>query len=268
MLYGERFEETVKGRKFANKEVSNRNVKCWILFNHFTNRSKKKVVETDNSEAIIKDSDLIQKDDNSDEPKPLDLFKISEKTKEALVKNGIETLFPIQWKLFEDVLKGKDVIGRARTGSGKTISYTLPLIERLIHNFDRKNIKKSKVSKPNASPNQPFALILAPTRELVRQVNDVIKMIGSSHGVSSVVIYGGASYETQEYALRRGVDVVVGTPGRLIDHLERGNINLDNIKCLILDEADEMLNIGFKDSIERILEFTPKYVVQTHGNPS
>lgn len=121
-----------------------------------------------------------------------------------------------------------------------------------------KDEEKVKLKKDPCVPNNPFVLILAPTRELVRQVDDVIKMIGKTHGITSTVIYGGASYEFQESMLNKGVDIIVATPGRLIDHLERGNIKFDLLRCLVLDEADEMLNIGFKESIEKILEFIPR----------
>jgi len=167
---------------------------------------------------------------------------------QALKGNGITRLFPIQAKTYEFVAKGRDIIGRARTGSGKTLSFALPVIERLISN---------KAGKP--ASRCPHVVIIAPTRELARQVHDVCKMLADAHGLSTICVYGQTAYQPQESAFRSGVSIVVGTPGRLKDHLERGNMKLDNIQFFILDEADEMLNIGFKDDIEKILEYIPKY---------
>lgn len=165
--------------------------------------------------------------------------------------------------------EGKDLIGKATTGSGKTLSFVLPTLERLIAyvygTCQSANGSAPSKLKPRGSkrihaaiPYQPRVLILAPTRELARQVNEVVHMVGSPHGLTSLCVYGGAAYEPQERALRQGVDICVGTPGRLIDHLERGNIALESLNFLIMDEADEMLNVGFQIALEKILEYVPK----------
>lgn len=204
-----------------------------------------------------------------DDSKPLKNFRIEPATIEALEKAGIKTLFPIQWKCFDAVYEGKDLIGRARTGSGKTLSFVLPVLERLIAYVygtvsdpagpaPKKHTLRGTKRVHRAVPHQPRVLILAPTRELARQVNEVVHMVGSPHGLTSLCVYGGAAYEPQERSMRQGVDVLVGTPGRLIDHLERGNVSLDSLNYMVMDEADEMLNVGFQIALEKILEYVPK----------
>lgn len=212
---------------------------------------------------------LVDDEPADDGSKPLKNFRIEQGTIEALEKSGIATLFPIQWKCFDAVYEGKDLIGKATTGSGKTLSFVLPTLERLIAyvygTCPSPNGSAPAKLKPRgtkrihqAIPYQPRVLILAPTRELARQVNEVVHTVGSPHGLTSLCVYGGAAYEPQERALRQGVDICVGTPGRLIDHLERGNIALESLNFLILDEADEMLNVGFQIALEKILEFVPQ----------
>ncbi|SMB94247.1 DEAD/DEAH box helicase [Deinococcus hopiensis] len=159
-----------------------------------------------------------------------------------LAERGITEATPIQVESLPHTLTGKDLIGRARTGTGKTLAYALPIIQTLEPSRERGRL--------------PRAIVVAPTRELAKQVADEFSKSGLN--LVTVTVYGGASYSPQENALRRGVDVVVGTPGRLIDHLERGNLDLSEVKYAVLDEADEMLSVGFADAIETILQKTPE----------
>ena len=158
----------------------------------------------------------------------------------ALDTLGFEHPTPIQAKAIPPLLNGHDIIARARTGSGKTAAFGLPLLERL------------KDGKKGAR-----VLVLAPTRELAVQVTDALDSLGQNLSLGSVTLYGGASYRPQLDALRRKVPIVVGTPGRLIDHMERGSLDLSGIELVVLDEADEMLRMGFIDDVEKILAKTP-----------
>src|ERR1700682_6515584 len=130
--------------------------------------------------------------------------------------------------------------------TGKTLAFVLPIVERLLRDVDY-----SRQSK------QCRVLVLEPTRELAKQVNEeIIKLVGNK--VSTLTIYGGTPYEPQTRALQRGVDIVIATPGRLIDHLDRGNIDLSHIQTAVLDESDEMLRMGFVEPVEQILSTMPK----------
>lgn len=159
-----------------------------------------------------------------------------------LAERGITEASPIQAESLPHTLQGRDLIGRARTGTGKTLAFALPIIQNLEGSRERARL--------------PRAIVVAPTRELAKQVAEEFSKSGVD--LTTVTVYGGASYAPQENALRRGVDVVVGTPGRLIDHLERGNLDLSAVRYAVLDEADEMLSVGFADAIETILEKTPE----------
>lgn len=161
---------------------------------------------------------------------------------EALAARGITAPSPIQTESLPHTLAGRDLIGRARTGTGKTLAFVLPIATRLEASFER--------------GRAPRAIILAPTRELAKQVAAEAEQ--SARHLSTVTVYGGAAYSPQEKALQRGVDIVVGTPGRIIDHLERGNLNLQDVQIAVLDEADEMLSVGFADAIEQILSSAPE----------
>jgi ATP-dependent RNA helicase DeaD len=156
---------------------------------------------------------------------------------ESIRQLGFEKPTPIQAAAIPVLLEGRDMIGRARTGSGKTAAFGLPLLQVL--DRDVAGVQ---------------ALVLAPTRELALQVTEALRTFARRGGPPVVTIYGGASYTPQLRALREGVPVVVGTPGRVIDHLERGSLDLSNLRLLVLDEADEMLRMGFIDDVERIIE--------------
>jgi ATP-dependent RNA helicase RhlE len=154
----------------------------------------------------------------------------------SLESAGYTRPTPIQAQAVPLALKGRDLMGLAQTGTGKTAAFTIPIIERLI-----------------GGPKRTRALILTPTRELCQQVEAAIRKYGVGTGLEVVSIYGGVGYDTQVTALRGGVDVIVATPGRLIDHLEKQNVVFDEIEVLVLDEADRMLDMGFAPQINKIV---------------
>ncbi|XP_041362568.1 nucleolar RNA helicase 2-like isoform X2 [Gigantopelta aegis] len=165
-------------------------------------------------------------------------FDLSKETVKKLKKRSITHLFPIQAKTFNAILEGQDVIARARTGTGKTLSFALPLVEKLNKKLDQKQGRYPKV------------LVMAPTRELARQVAEDFKSVSK---LDVLVIYGGTPYGPQESALLNGVDIVVGTPGRILDHVQKENLVLKKIKHVVLDEVDQMLDMGFADTVQDIL---------------
>jgi ATP-dependent RNA helicase RhlE len=165
----------------------------------------------------------------------------------ALADEGYTEPTPIQAAAIPVALTGRDMLAGAQTGTGKTAAFALPLLDRLY----------IAAPKP-AQPKMPRALVLTPTRELAAQVHDSIRTYGRHLGVRSTTIFGGVGMQPQVDALRRGVDILVATPGRLIDHIERRSVNLSNIELLVLDEADRMLDMGFIPAIRRILGTLPK----------
>ena len=162
----------------------------------------------------------------------------------ALEAAGIYTTFPIQALTLPIALGGHDIIGQARTGSGKTLGFGIPLLQRL-------------QDEPQADPKAPRALVVVPTRELAIQVADDLRMASSGLGTRVLTLYGGRAYEPQIEALRAGVDVVVSTPGRLLDLVGQRHLSLGEVRTLVLDEADKMLDLGFLPDVERILQLTP-----------
>ncbi|WP_167132050.1 DEAD/DEAH box helicase [Paramicrobacterium chengjingii] len=160
---------------------------------------------------------------------------------------GAASPFPIQAATIPDVLAGKDVLGRGRTGSGKTIAFGAPLVERLLEN--RGGTKRDMGRKPRA-------LILAPTRELALQIDRTVQPIARSVGLFTTQIYGGVPQGRQVGALKRGVDIVIGTPGRIEDLIEQGRLDLSDVKVSVLDEADHMCDLGFLEPVQRILRRT------------
>ena len=155
----------------------------------------------------------------------LSKFRIRRETRKLLKERGVKYLFPIQYMTFDSVYDGKDVIGQARTGTGKTLSFVLPLLEHLVaENEDEgKEVSRKLRGRP------PVILVMAPTRELANQVYSEVKAL-SGEDVSSVCIYGGSAYEPQESAIARGLNVVVGTPGRILDHMNKGTLDLTKLK--------------------------------------
>ncbi|MFD5320501.1 DEAD/DEAH box helicase [Streptomyces sp. NPDC127098] len=174
-------------------------------------------------------------------------------TAEALEAVGITTPFPIQEMTLPVALTGADVIGQAKTGTGKTLGFGLPLLECVTVPAD--------VEAGRATPEQlgdaPQALVVVPTRELCQQVTNDLLTAGKVRNVRVLSIYGGRAYEPQVEALARGVDVVVGTPGRLLDLAGQRKLRLNQVRSLVLDEADEMLDLGFLPDVEKIIELLP-----------
>ena len=161
---------------------------------------------------------------------------------EALVGLGYEEPTPIQREAVPPILDGRDLLGQAATGTGKTAAFALPILQRLPAHEER---------------TRPMALVLVPTRELAVQVSEAIHRYGRSLGARVLPIYGGQPIGRQLQALHRGIDVVVATPGRALDHIRRGTLVLDGLELVVLDEADEMLDMGFAEELDAILESTP-----------
>jgi ATP-dependent RNA helicase RhlE len=161
---------------------------------------------------------------------------------DALREAGYERPTPIQREAIPLALTGRELIGLAQTGTGKTASFTLPMVHRLL-----------------GGPRRTRVLVLTPTRELCLQVEESVRKYSKHAPVDCIPVYGGVGYEPQERALRNGVDVVVATPGRLLDHLEKRNVDFTYLETLVLDEADRMLDMGFAPQINRIVEQIPRY---------
>ncbi|KPI21310.1 DEAD/DEAH box helicase domain protein [Actinobacteria bacterium OK006] len=174
-------------------------------------------------------------------------------TAEALEAVGIITPFPIQEMTLPVALSGSDVIGQAKTGTGKTLGFGLPLLERVTVPAD----VEAGRAQPEQLTDAPQALVVVPTRELCTQVTNDLLTAGKVRNVRVLAIYGGRAYEPQVEALKKGVDVIVGTPGRLLDLAGQKKLNLKHIKALVLDEADEMLDLGFLPDVEKIMNMLP-----------
>lgn len=161
----------------------------------------------------------------------------------AIDAKGYQTATPIQQKAIPLILEGHDVLAGAQTGTGKTAGFTLPMLHRLQHGtVDRRRIR---------------ALVLTPTRELAAQVADSVRCYGQHLPFRAAVIYGGVNINTQIATLRKGVDIVIATPGRLLDHLQQKTIDLSAVECLVLDEADRMLDMGFIRDIRKVMQALP-----------
>jgi ATP-dependent RNA helicase RhlE len=171
-----------------------------------------------------------------------DTLGLSAEVLRAVRDAGYTTPTPIQAQAIPLVLKGRDIMGLAQTGTGKTAAFTLPIVDRFID-----------------GPQRTRALVLTPTRELCVQVEESVHKYAKHSKLTVVSVYGGVPLEPQQKMLRAGVDIVVATPGRLIDHLERQNVVFDDLEVLVLDEADRMLDMGFAPQINRIVSDVPKY---------
>ncbi|KAK7397055.1 hypothetical protein VNO78_18222 [Psophocarpus tetragonolobus] len=216
-------------------------------------------VATPNSSLLSEEAfqglarDLDQTHDDNDfshvDPDELDISKLDLPSRlvETLHSRGITHLFPIQRAVLVPALQGRDIIARAKTGTGKTLAFGIPLIKGLTEDEHAPSHRRSG--------RLPRVLVLAPTRELAKQVEKEIKE--SAPYLNTVCVYGGVSYVTQQSALSRGVDVVVGTPGRIIDLINGNSLKLSEVQYLVLDEADQMLAVGFEEDVEVILENLP-----------
>ncbi|XP_058100353.1 DEAD-box ATP-dependent RNA helicase 53, mitochondrial-like [Magnolia sinica] len=189
--------------------------------------------------------DAGKKAGNRDEGLEIAKLGISDDIVKALAKRGITKLFPIQRAVLEPAMQGRDMIGRARTGTGKTLAFGIPIMDKIIQ-FNAKH----------GRGRNPLALVLAPTRELARQVEKEFRE--SAPNLDTICVYGGVPISSQMNTLDYGVDVVVGTPGRIIDLIKRGALNLSEVQFVVLDEADQMLAVGFDEDVEVILDKLPK----------
>ena len=163
----------------------------------------------------------------------------------VLESQGITTAFPIQAMTIADALAGRDICGKAKTGSGKTLGFGLPMLQRVA-------ASEAPVRR-EGGPARPRGLVLLPTRELAVQVHEVLKPLGAALGLHVNAVYGGADMERQVKSLRRGCDVIIATPGRLIDLGDRGELNVEALDVLVLDEADRMADMGFMPQVEWVL---------------
>ena len=171
---------------------------------------------------------------------------LNESLLKAVKEQGYDTPTPIQAKAIPLVIEGKDVLAAAQTGTGKTAGFTLPLLERLSQ------------SSPQMKKKQIRVLVLTPTRELAAQVADSVKTYGKYMSYKSMVIFGGVGINPQFTALKKGVDIVIATPGRLLDIANQGGIDFSAVECLVLDEADRMLDMGFIHDIKKLMALMPK----------
>jgi ATP-dependent RNA helicase RhlE len=175
-----------------------------------------------------------------------DDFGLRAELLDAISASGYTTPTPIQQRAIPAILDGGDLLAAAQTGTGKTAAFTLPLLERL-----------SKSEPAGTKRRAVRLLVIAPTRELAAQIHESIKTYGRNLPLRSAVVFGGVGMQPQIDRLRKGVDILIATPGRLLDHLQRGNARLDGVETVILDEADRMLDMGFIHDIRKVLKHTP-----------
>jgi superfamily II DNA/RNA helicase len=173
---------------------------------------------------------------------------------DVLEKQGITTAFPIQAMTIHDALDGRDVCGKAKTGSGKTLGFGLPMLQR---------VAASEKLEQGKGPARPRGLVLLPTRELAVQVHEVLEPLGAALGLHVNAVYGGADIERQVKSLHKGCDVIIATPGRLIDLGDRGELNVEGLDVLVLDEADRMADMGFMPQVEWVLRRIAEHPHQT-----
>ncbi|MEG1771414.1 MAG: DEAD/DEAH box helicase, partial [Comamonas sp.] len=176
-------------------------------------------------------------------------LSLSEPLARAVAEMGYESMTPIQAQAIPVVLTGKDVMGAAQTGTGKTAAFSLPLLQRLL---------KHENSSTSPARHPVRALVLLPTRELADQVAQQIALYAKHTKLRSMVVFGGMDMKPQTLELKKGVEVLVATPGRLLDHIEAKNAILNQVEYVVLDEADRMLDIGFLPDLQRILSYLPK----------
>ena len=186
---------------------------------------------------------------NNDEPTFADLG-VDERITTALSSSGITHPFPIQAMTLPVALESRDIIGQAKTGTGKTLGFGIPVLEHVVG-------PKDAGYSDLAAPGAPQALIVLPTRELCKQVADDLRQAGKNTSARIIDIYGGVGFDHQVDALQRGVEIVVGTPGRLIDLMNRKVLNLSHVNTVVLDEADEMLDLGFLPDVDKLLSNVP-----------
>ncbi len=191
--------------------------------------------------------DPVTSDDLYETARTFESLGVSEELTKALHDQGIVSAFPIQALTIADALAGRDVCGKAKTGSGKTLAFGVPLLQRA------KATRDAQGNPAAARPARPLALVLLPTRELAVQVHDVLEPLARTLGLRAVAVYGGADIDRQVSKLQKGVDVIIATPGRLIDLGDRGEISVAGLETLVLDEADRMADMGFMPQVEWVL---------------
>uniref|UniRef100_A0A2K6MSJ4 ATP-dependent RNA helicase DDX50 n=1 Tax=Rhinopithecus bieti TaxID=61621 RepID=A0A2K6MSJ4_RHIBE len=238
-------DEFSKSHKSRRKDLPNGDIDEY-------EKKSKRVSSLDSSTHKSSDNKLEETLTREQKEGAFSNFPISEETIKLLKGRGVTYLFPIQVKTFGPVYEGKDLIAQARTGTGKTFSFAIPLIERLQRN--QETIKKSR---------SPKVLVLAPTRELANQVAKDFKDI--TRKLSVACFYGGTSYQSQINHIRNGIDILVGTPGRIKDHLQSGRLDLSKLRHVVLDEVDQMLDLGFAEQVEDIIH--ESYKTDSEDNP-
>ena len=186
-------------------------------------------------------------DDTYETTRTFESLGVSTELTKALADEGIVSAFPIQALTVADALAGRDVCGKAKTGSGKTLAFGVPLLQRAKATIDAGGARQA------ARPAKPLALVLLPTRELAVQVHDVLTPLAKKLGLRAVAVYGGADIDRQVSKLRKGADIVIATPGRLIDLGDRGEVSVEDLETLVLDEADRMADMGFMPQVEWVL---------------
>ena len=196
--------------------------------------------------AATVDSD-VSGDDTYETARTFESLGVSPELTTALADEGIVSAFPIQALTVADALAGRDVCGKAKTGSGKTLAFGVPLLQRA------KATREAQGPRTPTRPARPLALVLLPTRELAVQVHDVLAPLAKKLGLHAVAVYGGADIDRQVTKLRKGVDLIIATPGRLIDLGDRGELAVDELETLVLDEADRMADMGFMPQVEWVL---------------
>ena len=184
---------------------------------------------------------MTENETNPETPDSFDPLPLSDTMRAALEKAEYQSPTPVQAGVIPIAISGTDVVAQARTGTGKTAAFGIPILERL----------------ESHQANGPRAIILVPTRELAVQVRDEIAKLAHGRRITSIAVYGGKPIRGQIEKLQRGVDIVVGTPGRVLDHMTRGTLSFENLEIAVLDEADRMLDIGFRPDIEKILSRCP-----------
>ena len=182
-------------------------------------------------------------------PARFDTLALDPKLLRAVADSGYQTMTPIQAKAIPLVLAGRDVMGAAQTGTGKTAAFSLPLLQKML---------KHENSSTSPARHPVRALVLAPTRELADQVANNVKAYSKHSGLRATVVFGGIDMKPQTLELKRGVEVLIATPGRLLDHIEAKNCSLSQVEYVVLDEADRMLDIGFLPDLQRILSYLPR----------
>jgi len=173
----------------------------------------------------------------------------------AVAEEGYSQATPIQVRAIPHILAGRDLLGLAQTGTGKTAAFALPILQRLT---ERQAAKTSSSPSPTNRARPIRVLVVTPTRELASQIGESFRNYGRHLGFTSTVIFGGVSARPQEDALRKGIDILVATPGRLLDHMEKGLVRFDALEAFVLDEADRMLDMGFAPHVKRIIKALPK----------